>query len=163
MNLSYPVIVVPAVHLRLSFICFSNDKLGSGPYRAIIHCHPVAHDLVTSMGTRDPEKWLQRWCDDSDGKYKCWDGKLSAHTSRLGLYGSPTAARGWEQLSSLSAQRGRENLDSSQVSQAHFRINLYSMWICLSFVLVAVLHHNWMNQIHYSLKKHTSPYFFTDI
>lgn len=22
------------------------------------------------------------------GKYKCWDGRLSAHTSRLGLYGS---------------------------------------------------------------------------
>lgn len=48
--------VVLAVYIRLSFICFSSDKLGSGPYRAIIHRHPVAHDLMTSVGTRDPEK-----------------------------------------------------------------------------------------------------------
>lgn len=40
--------VVPAVNHSLSFICFSNDKLGSGPYWAIIHRYPVAHDLVTS-------------------------------------------------------------------------------------------------------------------
>lgn len=36
---SYPVIAAePAVHLTFRrWFCFSNDKLGSGPYRAIIH------------------------------------------------------------------------------------------------------------------------------
>lgn len=48
--------VVPAVD-RAS-IWFSNDELGSGPCLAIIHrAHsPVAHDLVTSVKTRDSKR-----------------------------------------------------------------------------------------------------------
>ncbi len=39
-----------------AFICFSNDKLGSGPYRAIIHHIQLARLGDISGGTRDPEK-----------------------------------------------------------------------------------------------------------
>lgn len=35
------------VHYK-DFVCFSDDRFGSSPYRAIIHQHPVTHDLVTS-------------------------------------------------------------------------------------------------------------------
>lgn len=84
-------------------ICFSNYKLCIGPYRAILQ------DIQLRT------TWRRRWGrgilkNDSSvgvttvtGAYKSWDGKLSAHTSRLGLYGSPTAATGWEQPEQLTA------------------------------------------------------------
>lgn len=91
-----------------AFISFSNDKLRSGTYWAIIH-------LIQLRTT-----WWHQWRrqilkDDSSvgvttvtSKYKCCYGKFSAHTSRLGLYRSPTAGRGWEQLSWLPAVRSTE-------------------------------------------------------
>lgn len=132
-----------------TFICFSIDRLGSGPYRAIIHIQ-----LRTTWWHQRGRAILKN--DSSPGvttvssKYKCWDGKLSAHTSRLGLYGSATAARDWEQQSYLlavrSAEAGKEeDLDTSQVSLAHFRgTTQQSKRVYLLCVFVVLLCHIWL-------------------
>lgn len=90
--LSYPVI-------NKTFIClfvFSIDSSGRGPYKAIIHHIQLRTTWWHQWGRGILKNDSSVVVTTASSKYKCRAGKLSAHTSRLGLYGSPTAARGWE-------------------------------------------------------------------
>lgn len=154
MNLSYPVIVVPAVHLRLSLICFFQMTNWAAA--------PIGRSF-TAIQLRTT--WWHQWGrgilkNDYSVGVTTVTASINAETASYLLIPLDLAFTGHQPLREAEsdyhhcrrcAQRGRENLDTSQVSETHFRINLYSMWICLSFVLVALLHPFWMNQNHYSL------------
>lgn len=75
---------------------FFNDNSGRGPYKAIIHHIQLRTTWWHQWGRGILKNDSSVGVTTASSKYKCRAGKLSAHTSRLGLYGSQTAARGWE-------------------------------------------------------------------